>query len=133
MKRTLIIASLFLLLLFTRLFLIENDKNIVIYITLINTISLIIVIISILEKTYISIKKEVNKKQIPSDLKKNQIKDAKYKKNLFYIINIGVLVGILFSSEKYNDALSIFTIGVSLLDHEICSVLKIIVKRWCRI
>lgn len=50
MKRTLIIASLFLLLLFTRLFLIENDKNIVIYITLINTISLIIVIISILEK-----------------------------------------------------------------------------------
>lgn len=133
MKRSIIILLLFGLLLISRLFFISGTQDIILYITLINSISFIIVTISIIEKTFNSIKKEIHSKNIPSQIKNNEIKDVRKKKNILYLINLIVLIGIILSSEKYNDALSIFTIALSLLDEETSGVFEKIIKKWCKV
>lgn len=133
MKRSIIIILLFGLLLISRLFFISGTENIISYITIINSISFIIVTISIIEKTFNLIKKEIQDKNIPSQIKNNEVKDVRIKKNILYLINLIVLIGILLSSEIYNDALSIFTIALSLLDEEISIIIEKIIKKWSKI
>lgn len=133
MKRSIIIILLFGLLLISRLFFISGTENIISYITIINSISFIIVTISIIEKTFNLIKKEIQDKNIPSQIKNNEVKDVRIKKNILYLINLIVLIGILLSSEIYNDALSIFTIALSLLDEEISIIFEKIIKKWSKI
>lgn len=133
MKRLVTLISLFGILLVVRLFFIRESNNIILYITLINSISLIIVIVSTIEQAFESIKKEVGKRRSPEQIKKIAINDVKSKKNILYIINLVVLVGIIFSSELYNDALSIFTIGASLLDTEISNLFKKLLGKWCKL
>lgn len=133
MKRTYIIIFLFLILLLCRCFFIGKSEHITLYITLINSISFIIVKISIIEKSIKILKEEINSRAIPSQLKRNQIKDVNKTKILLYIFSLVAFFGLLFSSDVYNDVLSIFTIGISLLDNEIAIVLAKIVKRWCQI
>ena len=133
MKRTYIITFLFLILLITRCFFIDKSENIILYITLINSISFIIVVISIIEEMTRSIKVEVNNRSIPSQLKGNQIKEVKKKTFILSLCSLAVFFGTIISSEIYNDILSIVTVGISLLDNEISTLLKKIVKRWCKI
>ena len=79
------------------------------------------------------IKEEINNRSIPPQLKRNHIKDVTKKKIFLYSFCLIIFIGTLLSSDKYNDALSIFTIGVSLLDNELCFALTKIVKRWCHV
>jgi len=133
MKRIFVIGLLFLALLAARVFFINGSTNIISYITLINSISFIIVIASILEETFSNIKNEIQRKSIALQLKKNEIKEAKTKKNYLYLINLCMLIGLSFTSEKYNDCLSITTIAISLLDKEIETVFSHIIKKWSNI
>lgn len=133
MKRTYIIIFLFLILILTRCFFIDKNEHITLYITFINSISLIIVNVLIIEKMMNSIKEEINNRSIPPQLKRNHIKDVTKKKIFLYSFCLIIFIGTLLSSDKYNDALSIFTIGVSLLDNELCFALTKIVKRWCHV
>lgn len=133
MKRTFIIFSLFLALLATRLFFINGDNNITPYITLINSISFIIVIISIIEDTFSKIRNEINEKDVAPQIKLNETKDASNKKNILYTVNLIMLIGILLSSAEYNDALSIITIAISLLNEEIGIIVSKIIKKWSNI
>lgn len=133
MKRTFVIISLFLALLSSRIFFINGPDNIIPYITLINSISFIIVIGSIIEETFSKIKGMIKDKNIASQLKSNEIRDARSKKNILYLINFVMLIGIFLSSEKYNDSLAIITIAISLLDKEIETVFSNIIKKWSNI
>lgn len=133
MKRTFIILLLFLTLLASRLFFIDNTNNITVYITLINSISLIIVIVSAIEYTYNILKEEINNRPIANELKKRYIKDIIEKSIILCYCSLLVLISLRFSSEKFNDSLSIITIGISLLDSEISYLFKKILKKWCRL
>lgn len=133
MKRTFIIIPLFLALLTSRLFFINGPDNIIPYITLINSISFIIVIGSIIEETFSRIKNLIKDKNIAPQLKNNEIRDARSKKNILYLVNFVMLIGIFLSSEKYNDSLAIITIAISLLDKEIETVFSKIIKKWSNI
>lgn len=133
MKRIFVIITLFLALLASRIFFINESKNIISYITLINSISFIIVIISIIEEAFNKVKSIINNKTISLQLKKNEIRDAKNKKNILYLINLIILIGIFLSSEKYNDSLSITTIAISLLDKEIETIFSNMIKKWSNI
>lgn len=133
MKRTLIILLLFITLLASRLFFIDDTNNITVYITLINSISLIIVIASAIEYTYNILKEEINNRPIANELKKRYIKDIIEKSIILCYCSLLVLICLRFSSEKFNDALSIITIGISLLDSEISYLFKKILKKWCRL
>lgn len=133
MKRSFTIILLFSILLVSRLFFIDKSENVILYITLINNISLIIVLISIIEDAYILLEKDINNRNISFQIKKRYIKDIKLKKNMLYFFTLFIFIDILFSCEKYNDALSIFTIGTSLLDSEISSIYKKILRKWCKL
>lgn len=133
MKKTVIIISLFATLLFTRLFLINKKENITLYITLINSISLIIVFVSILEHAFYLIKDEINKRKVPLQLKNNMIKDVRVKKVCMYLLILPVFIGIKLSSDEYNDALSILAIAISLIDKDVSNIFKEIIRKWCRL
>lgn len=133
MKRSVIIISLFLTLLLTRLFLINESKNVTLYITFINSISLIIVYVSIIEATFISLKNIINQREVPLQIKNNMIKDVKFKKNITYLFILLLFIGIKLSSDTYNDAISIFTIAISLLDKEVSSAFLKLIRKWCRL
>lgn len=133
MKRSVIIISLFLTLLLTRLFLINESKNVTLYITFINSISLIIVYVSIIEDTFISLKNIINQREVPLQIKNNMIKDVKFKKNITYLFILLLFIGIKLSSDTYNDAISIFTIAISLLDKEVSSAFLKLIRKWCRL
>lgn len=133
MKRSVAIISLFAILIISRLFFISKSIDIIPYITLINSISFIIVIISIIEDSYNSIRIEIANRDIPEQLKRNSIKDVKSKKLFLYLVNLLTLIGIVLSSEIYNDVLSILTIGISLLDEEIGWLFNKILRKWCKI
>lgn len=133
MKRTFVIIPLFLALLSSRIFFINGPDNVIPYITLINSISFIIVIGSIIEETFSKIKEMIKAKNIAYQLKNNEIRDARSKKNILYLINFVMLIGIFLSSEKYNDSLAIITIAISLLDKEIETVFSNIIKKWSNI
>lgn len=66
-------------------------------------------------------------------IKHNELKDARNKKNIIYIINFIILIGIPLSSEIYNDALSIITIAISLLDKEIGTIVSKTIKKWSNV
>ena len=131
MKRTFIISLLFITLLASRLFFIDDTNNVTVYITLINSISLIIVIVSAIEYTYNILKEEINNRPIANELKKRYIKDIIEKSIILCFCSLLVLISLKFSSEKFNDALSIITVGISLLDSEISHLFKKILKKWC--
>ncbi len=133
MKRSSIILLLFLALLSSRLFFIDNTKNIILYITLINSIALIIVIISAVEYTYNSLKNQINSRNIAYEIKKRYLRDIKSKSIILCFASFIVLISLKFSSEIFNDSLSIITIGISLLDTEISSLFEKILKKWCRL
>lgn len=133
MKRSSIIILLFLALLSSRLFFIDNTQKIILYITLINSIALIIVFISAIEYTYSTLKTEINNRIIGIELKKRYIRDIKFKSIILCLICFIILISLKFSSEKFNDSLSIITIGISLLDTELSSLLKKILKKWCKL
>ena len=133
MKRSFIIILLFSILLVSRLFFIDKSENITLYITLINNISLVIVLISIIEETYLLLEKEIKNRELSPQLKSRYVKDVKFRKNILYFISLLIFIDILYSCEKYNDALSIFTIGVSLLDSEISSIYEKILRKWCKL
>lgn len=133
MKRPIIIILLFGMLLVTRTYFINKSANIVLYITLINCISFIIVNISIIETAYITIIKEIDKKEINKQLKNNEKRDVTTKKIILCIMNMLVFIGIHLSSELFNDALSIFTIGLSLLDEEASVLFDKLLRKWCRL
>lgn len=133
MKRSYIIILLFLALLSSRLFFIDDTKNIILYITLINSIALIIVIISSVEYTYNTLKDEINGRNIANEIKRRYIRDIKSKSVILCFASFTALVSLKFSSETFNDSLSIITIGISLLDTELSSLFEKLLKKWCKL
>ena len=80
MKRIFVIITLFLALLASRIFFINESKNIISYITLINSISFIIVIISIIEEAFNKVKSIINNKTISLQLKKMKLEMPRTKR-----------------------------------------------------
>lgn len=133
MKRSVLIILLFAVLILSRIFFIDDKENIILYITIINSLSLIIVIITAIEDSYKLLLLEINNRKISNQLKSRYIKNIKKKEIELCLFTFFIFIGLLLSSEKYNDVFSIFTICVSILNKETSNICSKILKRWCRL
>lgn len=123
-KKPVILISIFLLIIFLRIRFSSSDALIYL-IGAINLVSLIIVISCILEKTIFQIKEKL--KKIPRELSNKKIKDVRKKLTIgsivFFII-FGIVFFWKFNCGLGNDILTIFALGLSLLDEEIAKVIS---------
>ena len=123
-KKLVILVPLFLLIIFLRIMFSFSDE-LVYLIGAVNLISLIIVIACILDKTICKLKEKL--KKFPQQLSEQTIKTAT-KKITFISIILLVIFGVFFfwkfNCSLGNDILTIFTIGLSLLDEEIANIIS---------
>lgn len=131
-NRTIPITIVFALLIFLR-FISERSENLTIFVSILNLIALLTVLVSIIEQIRIDVTNKIKKLGIPKEIINREVRCFTIKINICSYIPFSFFIIIyllFFSSTLGNDILSIISLGLSLTSSNIAeSIIKILTMR----